>query len=206
MPSIPVIRLGFLDLAIDQPAVAFVTERAEGGLIDVVRAIAGTALQTIFLGQRLIPEAIHPVPDHAILVIHRHPEVPRGPRTHPLALQAELLRPDLREGHDEMVGAYIGLTVLQRSNPGIAVAIVGDINLQRWCPAPDEWTREWDPRPGGGGGNVAMQDRRMRGVDAAFEGLQPVALLDHFRDMAMALGHMRPLEMRRWRHFCRGPM
>jgi hypothetical protein len=41
----------------------------------------------------------------------------------------------------------------------------------------------------------------MRGVDTTFQGLQPVALLYDFRDMTMALGHMRPLKMRRWRHF-----
>src|SRR5215813_15527807 len=166
----------------------------------MIRAITTATLQTVFFGQRLVPEAIHPVPDHAILVIHRHPEVPRGPRTHALALQAELLWPDLRKGHDEMVGAHIGLTVLQRSNPSIAVPIVGGINFQRRCPTPDKWTRERNPRPGSRGGNVTMQDRRMRGVDTAFQGLQPVALLYDFRDMTMALGHVRPLKMRRWRH------
>src|SRR4029453_17468223 len=172
--------LSLLDLAIDQPVVPFVAERAERGLVHVIRAIAAAPLQTVFFGQGLVPKAIHPVPDHAILVIHRHPEVPRGPRTHALALQAELLRPDLCKGHDEMVGAYIGLTVLQWSNPGIAVPIVGGINFQRRCPTPDKWTRQWNPRPGSSGGNVTMQDRRMRGVDAAFQGLQPVALLYDF--------------------------
>ena len=44
----------------------------------------------------------------------------------------------------------------------------------------------------------------MRGIDTAFQGLQPVALLHHFRDMAMALGHLRPLKAGRWRHFCLG--
>src|SRR4029453_19109677 len=195
------VGLSLLDLAIDQPVVAFVAERAERGLVHVIRAIAAAALQPVCFGQGLVPEAIHPVPDHAILVIHRHPEVPRGPRTYALALQAELLRPDLRKGHDEMVGAYIGLPVLQRPNPSIAGPIVGGIHFQRRCAAPDKWTREWNPRPGSRGGNVPMQDRRMRGVDASFQGLQPVALLDDFRDMTMALGHMRPLKVRRWRHF-----
>src|SRR5262249_7341970 len=85
--------------------------------------------------------------------------------------------------------------------PSIAVPIVGGINVQRRCPAPDKWTREWNPRPGSSGGNVTMQDRCMRGIDATFQGLQPVALLHDFRDMTMALGHMRPLKMRRWRPF-----
>src|SRR5262245_38293552 len=78
--------LSLLDLAIDKPIVPFVAEGAERGLVHVIRAIAATTLQTVFFGQGLIPEAIHPVPDHAILVIHRYPEVPRGPRTHSLAL------------------------------------------------------------------------------------------------------------------------
>src|SRR5205809_5683012 len=39
-----------------------------------------------------------------------------------------------------------------------------------------------------------MEDRRVRGVDAALERLQPVALLPYFRDVAMALRHLRPLE------------
>src|SRR5262249_52864216 len=133
--------LSLLDLAIDEPVVSFVAERAECGLINVIRAIAAATLQTGFFGQGLRPQALHPVPDHAILVIHRHPEVPRGPRTHALALQAELLRPDLRKGHDEMVGADIGLTVLQRPHPSVAVPIFGAINVQRRRPAPDKWTR-----------------------------------------------------------------
>src|SRR5215813_2758649 len=120
----------------------------------MIRAITTATLQTVFFAQGLVPEAIHPIPDHAILVIHRHPEVPRRPRTHALALQAELLRPDLSKEHDEMVGEYIGLTVLQRSIPSIAVPIVGSINFQRRCPAPDKWTRERNPRPGCSGGNV----------------------------------------------------
>src|ERR1700730_17697520 len=41
----------------------------------------------------------------------------------------------------------------------------------------------------------------MRGVDAAFERLEPVALLPHLRDVAMALGHLGPLESGRRRHF-----
>src|SRR5919109_224111 len=44
----------------------------------------------------------------------------------------------------------------------------------------------------------------MRGVDTAFQGLQPVTFLDDFRDMTMALRHVRPLKMRWWRHFSLG--
>src|SRR5262245_24812802 len=142
------IGLGLLHLAIDEPVVPFVAEGAERGLVHMIRAITATALETVFFGQSLVPKAIHPVPDHAILVIHRYPEVPRGPRTHSLTLQAELLWPDLRKGHDKMVGAHVGLAIPQRSHPSIAVAIVGGINFQRRCPALDKWTREWNPRPG----------------------------------------------------------
>src|SRR5438094_7560599 len=92
--------LGLLDLAIDEPVVAFMAEGAERGLVNVIRAIAAATLQAVVCRQGLVPEAIHPVPDHARLVIDRHPEMPCGPGPHPLALQAELLRPDLRKGHD----------------------------------------------------------------------------------------------------------
>src|SRR5436305_14042482 len=112
--------------------------------------------------------------------------MPSGPGTHPLALQAESSPSDLRKGHDEIAGAHIGLTVLQWSHPGIAVAIVSHIDIQRRCPTADERPLEWDPRPGSRGGNGAMQDGRMRGVNATFQGLQPVPLLHHFRTMAMA--------------------
>ena len=40
----------------------------------------------------------------------------------------------------------------------------------------------------------------MRRVDAAFERLQPVALLPHLGDVAMGLRDLRPFESRRCRH------
>src|ERR1700694_3042211 len=45
-----------------------------------------------------------------------------------------------------------------------------------------------------------MEDRSVRGVDAAFERLQPVALLPYFRDVAMALRYLCPLESGGCRH------
>src|SRR5216683_3172467 len=45
-----------------------------------------------------------------------------------------------------------------------------------------------------------MEDRRVRGVDAAFERLEPVAFLPHFRDVAMALRYLCPLESGGCRH------
>src|SRR5216683_4105839 len=45
-----------------------------------------------------------------------------------------------------------------------------------------------------------MEDRRVRGVDAAFERLEPVAFLPYFRDVAMALRYLSPLERGGRRH------
>src|SRR5580704_8103274 len=45
-----------------------------------------------------------------------------------------------------------------------------------------------------------MQDRRVRGVDAAFQCLQPIAFLDHLGDVAARLGHLGPGEFGWRRH------
>ena len=45
----------------------------------------------------------------------------------------------------------------------------------------------------------------MRGVDAAFERLQPVALFPHLRHVAVGFRHLRPFEGRRRRHLVARP-
>src|SRR5262249_39916521 len=122
---------------------------------------------------------IHPVPHHAVLIIDWYPEMPGDLGPYPLTRHAELLWPDLREGHDEMIGTHVGLAALQRSYPGVAVAVVGEIDFQRRCPALYKGRQQRYAGPGSIGGDVTMQNRRMRGVDTAFQGLQPVALLPH---------------------------
>src|SRR5262249_53637933 len=96
------------------------------------------------------------------------------------------------------------LAALKRSYPGVAVAVVGRIDFQRRCPTLYKGPQQRYAGPGGIGGDVPMQDRRMRGIDTAFQGLPPVALLPHLLYVAMALRHLRPLEIGGWWHFlCR---
>src|ERR1044071_6351888 len=45
-----------------------------------------------------------------------------------------------------------------------------------------------------------MHDRRVRGVDAALQRLQPVAFLDNLRDVPAVFRHLSPGEFRRRRH------
>ena len=117
----------------------------------------------------------------------------------------QLLRPDLRERHDEMIGTDIGLVVVERANPDISIAVIGDIDLEQRRPAADERPLYRDARAARVRRNRAVQDRGVRGVDAAFKRLQPIALLPHLRDVAVGFRHLRPFESRRCRHFLARP-
>ena len=125
---------------------------------------------------------------------------PAALRSAPLASKAELLRPDLGEGHDVMVGCER----TSRPLPGDGCRHSGSRSRSRPLPASAPCPAQTAPVNGiaglvGGSRDGAMQDRGVGGVDAAFEGLQPVALLDHLRDMAMRRRHLRPLEVgQRW--------
>ena len=118
---------------------------------------------------------------------------------------AQLLWPDLRERHDEMVGAHIGLVFVERAYPDIAVAVIGDVDLEDRRAAADKGPLNRDPGAAGVRRYRAVQDRRMRGIDAALERLQPVALLPHLRDVAVGFRHLRPFESRRRRHLVARP-
>src|SRR5438105_9093743 len=161
--------LVFLDLAIDHPIVAFVAERAElARLFDVIGTVAVAALHAVFVAEPVCAEAVHPVPHHAVLVVDRHPDMARdiGPVTAAHGA-AELLRPDLGERHHEMVGAHIGLVVVERAYSDIAVAVVGDVDLEDRRLAADKRSLHRDTRTGGVRGDRTVEDWRMRGVDAA---------------------------------------
>src|SRR5205085_11893072 len=62
-----------------------------------------------------------------------------------------------------------------------------------------ERTAGVNTRPSTARAQRAMQDRRMGRVDSAFQRLQPVALLDNFRHVAMARRYLREFEAWRWR-------
>src|ERR1700682_5578043 len=165
--------LGLLDLAVDHPVVALVAERTElARLLDVIGAVAVAALHSVILAQPLLAEAVHPVPHHAVMVVDRDPDMPGNHL--PVAAThraAELLRPDLGERHDEMVGPHIGLVVVERTDADIAIAVIGDVDLQDRRLAADKRTIYRNARPRRVGRDRAMEDRGVRSVDAAFERL-----------------------------------
>src|SRR5215475_6375989 len=98
------------------------------------------------------------------------------------------------ERHDEVIGADEGDLPRPGVDARIAVAIVGHVNLHRRCTP---------SRPSAGGANgrreVTVEDLRMRRIDASFQGLEPVALLNHLGDVAMRLRHLGPGETGQWR-------
>src|SRR5437667_10338012 len=101
--------LVLLDLAVDHPVVALVAEGTElARLLDIVRAVAVAALHPVVVAQPLLAETVHPVPHHAVLIVDRDPDMSSD--VGPIAAAdgaAELLRPDLRKRHDEMIRAHI---------------------------------------------------------------------------------------------------
>src|SRR5216683_400383 len=145
--------LGLLDLTVDHPVVALVAERTElARLLDVIGAVAIAAFEPVCVAQPLFAKAVHPVPHHAVLVVDRDPNMPGDHLPVAAAQRApQLLRPDLRERHDEMVRAHIGLVFVERTYPDIAVAVIGNVDLQKRRLATDEWTLHRDPRAGGVG-------------------------------------------------------
>src|SRR5262249_25934469 len=84
-------RFGLLGLPVEQVVVRAVLPRAERGLVDVVGAVAGADLETLLVGHRRVGEAVHPVVDHRVLVVHRDPDVPGHHRLPGVGLR----RPDL---------------------------------------------------------------------------------------------------------------
>jgi len=99
-----------------------------------------------------------------------------------------------------MVGAHIGLVFVERAYSDIAVAVVGDVDFEDRRFAANKRTLHWDAGAGGVRGDRAVQDRGMRGVDAAFQRLQPVAFLPYLGAVPVAFRHLRPFESRRRGH------
>jgi hypothetical protein len=68
----------------------------------------------------------------------------------------ELLRPDLGKGHDEMVGADIGLVLVERPDPHITVPVIGDVDFEQRRPAANKRSLNRDAGPGGIRGDRSM--------------------------------------------------
>ena len=98
------------------------------------------------------------------------------------------------EWHDEVIGPDEGYLTRPGINTSIAVAIVRHVNFHRRCTT---------SRPSAAGTNGrserAVQDLGMGGINASFQALEPVALLNDLGHVAMCLGHLRPGEIGRRR-------
>src|SRR5919108_4844608 len=98
------------------------------------------------------------------------------------------------ERHDEVIGADEGDLPRPGVDARVAVAIVGHVNFHRRCTPSC-------PSAGGANGRreVAVEDLGMRSINASFQGLEPVALLNHLGDVTMRLRHLGPGEIGQWR-------
>ena len=114
-------------------------------------------------------------------------------------------RANLVERHDEVIGPHVDVALAERPHPGIEIAIVGDVDAQGRRLAAHERARRLQSAAGRVVGEQAMQDRRVRSVDAALERLQVVAFLDDLGDVTSRFRHLGPGELRQRRHFIRRP-
>ena len=111
----------------------------------------------------------------------------------------------LGERHDVVVGAHVPAALRQLADASVAVAVVGHVKFERRRTTAHERTARIDAGAFAVGDQGAVEDRHVRRVDAAFERLQPTALLDDFRDMAVAGWHPGEGERWRWRHLLSRP-
>ncbi len=190
-PVDPGERLVFLHLAIQEVVVPPVGLRAEGRLVDVGRTVSGAALHPILVIERRVGRAVVPVVDHRGAVIHRDPDVPR----HRGAARVRLIGADLVKRQDEVIGADVHLALVERPDAGVVITPVRQIDDERGRLPPNERVLRADARPARVGRDEPVQDGRVRGVDAALERLQPVALLDHLRHVTVRRRRLGPGEL-----------
>ena len=95
--------------------------------------------------------------------------------------------------------------VAQGADAGVTIAVVGDVNLQLRRPALDVGGVDAQAGVGRVGAQGAVQDGGVGRVDAAFQRLQPVALLDVLGYVAVGVRHGGPLELRRRRRMLLRP-
>src|SRR5439155_14618111 len=146
--------LRLLHAAIEQVVVLAIALGAEGRLVDVHRAVAQSALQTVFVGQR-VGRAVLPVVDHGRLVIHGHPDVSRR-AGEAAAGRAGARGANLVEGQDEVTGADVHLAVREGAQAGVAIAVVRDVELERGRLAYHEGIARLEAGARGVGGERAM--------------------------------------------------
>ena len=67
----------------------------------------------------------------------------------------------------------------------VPVAVLSQVEFEFRRPTTYKWAARVDTRSRRRRTQRAVQNRRVRGVDATLQRLQPVTLLDHFRYMAV---------------------
>ena len=122
---------------------------------------------------------------------------PAAPEMLPLAARAR--GPDLMERQDEVICAHVHLAAVEGTEPRVPVAVVGHVQLEGRRLAAHERVHRLEAGARRVGGQHAVQDGDVRGVDAALEALQPVALLDDLGDVAVRGRRLRPREVRQRR-------
>src|SRR5579863_6509654 len=100
------------------------------------------------------------------------------------------------ERHNEMVAAdvYLFLVVAERPDAGVEITVIGNVDDEPRRLAAHKRARRLHAAALRAVGEQPVQDRRMRGVDAAFQRLQVVALLDDLRDVPACFWRLRPGE------------
>jgi hypothetical protein len=184
-------RLGLLNVPIEQVVVQTIAPGAKRGLVDVRGPVAEPALEPVLVTEGLAGCAVFPVEHHGGLVVHGYPDVPGDGGDIPIRSRGT----NLVERQDEMIGTDVDVGLVERPDARVLVAIVGQVDdepgglpsYKRICRLEPRATR---PRS-----DHAVQDGRVRGIDPAFEPLQPVGLLDHLGDVTVAGGHLGPGEL-----------
>ena len=189
--------LGLLDLPVDHPAIGAVPYRPEA-IVHVDELPVRIPALAVREPRRhvLAAVAVIEIPDHAVLVVHRDP-----------IMSVDLFlvrsrRAKRRERHDEMVAPDVLRLGVQRPDTEVGIAVVGEVDLERRGTAFDAGAVDADARMNRILLERPVEDGEVRGVDPAFQRLEPVALLHAFAHGDVRLGILRPIEpRRRWLSF-----
>ena len=115
------------------------------------------------------------------------------------ALVTGLARAGLVEGHDVLVGTDEIAPFAEVANANVAVAVVGYVDLQGGSAAGHKVGVNANAGLVGVGGNGAMEDGGVGRVDAALQGLEPVAFLPILGDFAVGFRYGCPFKVGRRR-------
>jgi hypothetical protein len=105
-------------------------------LIHILGAVGKVPIQPVFFTQWLFSPAIHPVPNHAVLVVDGNPHVSRIELLRCVRFGLWAVGSDLGEGHDEIVTAHVNLLFAKGSDRYVSVAELRrlDVEYRRTTP------------------------------------------------------------------------